>query len=402
MNERRRKKIKANFGLMFWIQALTEIKVINVISTIFYVHRGLTLAQILYLSIAFSLVSLLTEVPSSYLADKWNRKGLIICSLILGVGYWIANIFAYGFWPFVVAIGIYSASYSLMSGTDEALVYDSTRELGETEYSLKQLGKYFSASRIFKIVTPIIAVIIAKNLVDWQFNLILMIDVVANLGALILAAMVTEPTHYFKVEKVEAGVMRDAFSLIKKEPRLVNITMNKTLLFVASFMVWRIASQYFEDIKVPILIIGITTAVYQLITFIFNLKSHKWFKRWTSEEVIGGLNLSFIISMGLFLVNHIFWQNSILALILFGLICNTESIRWPYFSEMINKISSSYNRATVLSLTNLVKGVIDIPLLLLGSVLISLNYSYYFGLTFLVGVVAIIGFRLKPISQPSS
>lgn len=387
---------------MFWIQALTEVKVINVISTIFYVHRGLSLPQILYLAMAFSVVSLLTEVPSSYWADKWSRKGLIIWSLVLGVIYWVSNIFARGFWPFMAAICIYSAGYSLMSGTDEALVYDSTRELDEEQNSLGQLGKYFSAQRIFKIFTPIVAVLIATNLADWQFNLILMIDVVANLAALILATRVTEAKHYFEVEKVEAGVMKDALSLVKKDPRLINITMNKTLLFVASFMVWRIGSQYFTDLKVPIVIFGITTAAYQSVTFIFNLKSHQWFKKWTSEEVIGGLNMGFLISMGFFLLNQIFWKNQVVALILFSLICNTESIRWPYFSEIINKSSSSYNRATVLSLTNMVKSVLDIPLLLLGSVLIAFNYTNYFWLILVIGVVGATVFRIKPVKEPVS
>jgi MFS family permease len=78
----RREKLQRNLKLSFWIQALIEIKVINVISTLFLVHRGLTLPQVLSTAIVFSIVCLLTEIPSSYLADKWGRKKVIILSLI--------------------------------------------------------------------------------------------------------------------------------------------------------------------------------------------------------------------------------------------------------------------------------------------------------------------------------
>jgi len=73
--------LKRNFSLMFWLEALTEVKMINVVTAIFLVYRGISVAQIFYTTIVFSVVTLLTELPSSYLADKWGRKKVILLSL---------------------------------------------------------------------------------------------------------------------------------------------------------------------------------------------------------------------------------------------------------------------------------------------------------------------------------
>ncbi|PIU73708.1 hypothetical protein COS78_00900 [Candidatus Shapirobacteria bacterium CG06_land_8_20_14_3_00_40_12] len=77
--------LRRNFSLMFWLEALTEVKMINVVTAIFLVYRGISVAQIFYTTIVFSAVTLLTELPSSYLADKWGRKKVILLSLFFNL-----------------------------------------------------------------------------------------------------------------------------------------------------------------------------------------------------------------------------------------------------------------------------------------------------------------------------
>jgi hypothetical protein len=386
MVDDRKSGLKANFRLMFWIQALTEIKVINVISTIFYVHRGMTLSQIFIMAIVFATVSIITEVPSSYLADKWSRKGLVVVALLIGVVYWTFSLFAYGMIAFLVANSLYALAYSIMSGTDEALVYDSAKELGEETDSLKKLGLFYSGQRIFKIVTPIIAVLIARNLSDSQFVAIIMIDVVANLVALVLADKLVEPNHFVCVEKTESGVMMGAIGLLRHNRPLLKLIINRTMFFIASFSVWRISSEYFNGLRIPIIIIGLTTASYQLATFVFNIYSHKWFKNISSKKIIDKLNFVNVVAVTGLIVNQLSICNQAVALVCFWVISTSEVFRWPYFSDLFNKVSHSYNRATTLSLANLLNSVFQIPVFILGAILISLNYTYLFAMVWIIVV----------------
>ena len=393
----RRVQLKRNFKIMYWIQALTQMRVINVVATLFMISRGLTLSQIYLTAVVYSIVAILTELPSSYLADKWNRKGLITISIAFGAFYWFFNIFAYGFVPFLIAIGLFSLSYSLMSGTDEALMYDSARELGEEKNSLKMLGRFYASGIFFKIFTPILAVLIASKLNNSQFIIILIIDLVANLVALFLADFLVEASHSQRNEKINKGVMIDTINLFKNSPILLTVTLNRTLIFLASFSIWRINSGYFFALGAPLFIIGIASSVFQASAFFLNLKTHSWFKNVKSGVVITYINLICGIFLGLFFINEITYKNWIFGLILFDGVLITEAIRSPFFSDLINKTSKSYNRATTISGSSLVTELIKLPLLLVFSWIIILGHSYLFGVAALMAIVTEIFFSVKII-----
>ena len=358
------------------------------------IARGLNLSQIYITAIVFSMVAILSEVPSSYLADKWSRKGLITVSIALGAFFWFASIFAYGFVAFMFAVGIFSISYSLMSGTDEALIYDTSRELGEENKSIKMLGRFYAAPRLFKMFGPLIAVLIARNLSNNQFVLLLSIDVIANLIALYLSDYLIEPKHTQSNEKIQKGVLLDTIDLFKNSPNLINITINRTLLFLASFAIWRISSEYLTSRGATLLLLGLGITSFQAILFWANMRSHSWFKKWNSYEMISRLNVVCTVVLFLFWINEIFGSNWVVAIVLLDLIFIIEGIRGPYFSELINREAHSYNRATTISGSNLLTEIIKLPLLAVFSVIIAFGYSYLFGSALILGILSISVFRL--------
>lgn len=382
---------------MFWVQALTEVKVISVIFTIFYIYRGITISEVFLLGIVFSIVTILTEIPSSYLADIWGRKKVIITAVVFSLLYWVINIFAHSFGAFVLTMVLYAISCSFMSGTDEALVYDTSKELNLKNDSLSKLGLYFSSQKIFKIFTPLIAVLIAKNLTESRFIALLLIDVVANILALIASLFIIEPKHSYEVEKVEGGIYKDAIKLLFQSTVLRNIIFNRTIMFISIFILWRISSAYFVSIGIPVIILGVVTSSYHLLLFFSNKNVGKIARKLTVENRINTANYICSILFGFFLLNFIFIQNKYLALFIFSLITVVESYRWPLFSEIFNRMSKSYNRATTLSLTNFLKSILDIPLLFFSSWLIGYGYLFLFVFAFVLSLVVVVFFRLNQV-----
>ncbi|MFA5025219.1 MAG: MFS transporter [Candidatus Shapirobacteria bacterium] len=378
---------------MFWIQALTEVKVINVISTLFMLSRGLSLSQIVYSGIAFSLVTILSEVPSSYLADKWGRKKILILSVIFSLFYWVINIFARGWW-LILAIAVYAFANSLMSGTDEALLYDTSKELKTETDSLKQLGQYFSGQRIFKMIMPVVAVLIAKDLSNQQYVYLLLIDVIANIGALFLCFLLKEPKHFMDLETVESGVFKDALKIFKNNKYLLNSVLNKSLMFLTTFMIWRVSSDYFMSFGASVLLIGVTTSIMQIFIFIINQNVTKIFPKVPEAERINILNWLVFLSVFVFLLNHLLWKNITLALITYIIFNVAQVATWPLFSQLFNKVSRSYNRATTLSLANFTKSFLDIPVLLLGSILIDKGYTYLFSWCLMMVLTVLLFFKI--------
>lgn len=384
---------------MYWVQALTQFKVINVVATLFMISRGLNLSQIFLTAIAYSIVAILSELPSSYLADKWSRKGLITISIIFAIFYWFGNLFVFGFWQFVVVISLFSISFSLMSGTDEAFMYDTARELEEEKTSLKMLGRFFASGMFFKIFTPVLAVLIASKLTNFEYCILIGIDLVANLIALSLVDFMVEPKHIHKGEKISKGVFWDSVDLFVKSKTLINLTFNRTLVFIAAFSVWRLSSDYFLKLGSPLFFIGLSSSVYQLISFVLNIKAHFWFRRWSNEVMINFLNIMVAITFLMMLINEIFVGNWILGLIIFIAMLTAESLRNPYFSDLINKESASYNRATTISGSNLVTEIIKLPAFALMSGVIFFGYQYLFFASMFFTILSIVLFSLTKKSK---
>ena len=393
--QERRKKLFGNFRRMFFIQAFQNIRTINVVVTLFYLSRGLNLSQVFYLSIVWSVINVLFEVPSSYLADHWGRKKTIV----LGVGLYVIScvwlIFANSFLVLSVSVFFYALSNACFTGTDDALIYDTNRELGASGDSLRRLGQYYAAERIFKILSPLVGVLIAKDLTANQFIILLVIDASAAIISFLSALFIVEPKrHYIEVEKVEAGIMYDAINLIKNNPNLMRAICNRALGFIGFFIIWRYQQELFTKIGTPILLLGFGWSLLHLGLFVSNYFIHKSWPNKSLSTKINFLNFLTIFFIGLFLVG---WHLNIpyYWLLLIYILGNfSENARWPIFADLFNKYSSSFNRATTLSLSNFVKSIFDLPLLAVAGLLVTYGLVYPIYFTFIILLLSSIIFYL--------
>lgn len=97
--------------------------------------RGFTLAQIGLAEGVFHLVSLVCEVPSGMAADLLGRRRTLIYGGALGVFSALIMAFAPNLALICLGMGLKALGYNLLSGTQEALTYDSLKTAGlESEY----------------------------------------------------------------------------------------------------------------------------------------------------------------------------------------------------------------------------------------------------------------------------
>ncbi len=391
------KKLRLNSRKIFWLRALMNVKMINAVMSLFYLHRGLELSDIFYISLLWSIANLLFEVPSSYLADRWGRKPTIITGVVFGGLYWVSYIFADSFGIFALGAVFYGISTALLSGTDEALVYDSHKEAGEESSSLKKLGNYHAAQKVFKIFAPIIGVLLAHDLAEGQFVLILCIDILATLLALGIALTLVEANHKMDVKKSEAGVMKDAWKLLSQNPDLRRGMFGKILPFIATLVTWHYYQAFFTDLGVPLLLVGIGWGSASFIIFFSHLYIEKITRGRNLRILIDMCNFVTLLFLSVFLC---FWFGLPQPYILYGLYLAfiiVENIRMPLYSEFFNKHSHSYNRATTLSLSNFLKSAVDVPLMLLTGMVIGLNIIYPYFIALTLCIVTIVFFRLGKV-----
>ncbi|WP_437962417.1 MFS transporter (plasmid) [Sorangium sp. So ce119] len=109
---------------------------------------GMSVATMMSVQAFFSLSIALFEFPSGYIADRLgHRRALVLGSGAIVIG-WLLYALARGLWSVLAAELVLGVGFSLISGADAALLYDSLREEGREHEFARWYGRMRSAAQI--------------------------------------------------------------------------------------------------------------------------------------------------------------------------------------------------------------------------------------------------------------
>jgi MFS family permease len=156
--------------------------------------HGLSMSEVMQTQAAFALTVALFEVPSGYIADVWGRRNAVL----LGAGLNSLGFFfllgADSFGDFLLYECILGFGFSLISGADLALLYDT--ELYLQERGLPGgAGAGKSLSRLIAIEAAAsgIAGIVASILLIWSLDLVVLVQAFTGFIPLALGFSLREP-----------------------------------------------------------------------------------------------------------------------------------------------------------------------------------------------------------------
>lgn len=386
-----RERVAKNPHLLFWGRVLVEAKTLSAIIVLFYLHRGLSLSEVFYLSIIWSLTSLMTEVPTGYLADRIGRKRTLLLGVVLLFLSQLITLFAFGFWPFALSFVFMSASFACFSGTEEAMLYESLAECGQEQQMNGRSGKQLSARALPDIFLPAIGAFIASGLLEWQFQSLIMFSMLLSLVALCVLSRLTEPKRKRQLSDQEIGVFTQSLRTIKEEPWLLKVAFNKLLVFIATLTAWRISQPLLIQHGLGVEMLGIFYVVFQSMEFCWN-----WFAR-EVEEWFGTarvIAISAMLMIAGFLV-AVLSSSGWVVFIALAIGLSANGMREPMFAHAVNKRIHSHSRATTLSNLNVLKGFLDIPLLLLAGWLSAFSLFYPLFLAIALCLVVLVFFSIR-------
>ena len=93
--------------------------------------RGFSLWQIGIAETIFHITSLIFEIPSGVLADRFGRKNMLLVSRMMAVIGDIVMIFSVHLPSVCLSIAFHALSYNFASGSGDALAYDSLKLVGQ-------------------------------------------------------------------------------------------------------------------------------------------------------------------------------------------------------------------------------------------------------------------------------
>ncbi len=387
----RLRALRRNPRVLLFATAFMEFKIMNAVITLFYLHRGVTIDRIFWLSIVWSLTSLFFEVPTGYLADRFGRKHTLILGTFFLIGANVVSFFAHGFWQFGVVFVLMSLGFACFSGTKEALLYDTLLETKSEKDMTMHNGRMSAAGQFFNILLPIIGVLIAKDLLEWQFTLLISIEIVGTAVTLGFLSMLCEPKHARNVAEQERGIFRQSLDTIRQRPVLLRFALNKLLVFIASFLFWRVYQSYMISHGIPTLWLGVYYFLINVTLFVLYwkldvLEKRFGFVRFLFGSAAGGM--LFLLLVPLVRTPVVLFICAFFAIVLLG-------VREPIFADMVNKHIHSGSRATTLSNLSMLKGILDIPILFLTGWLAAKDPRFVFCIGASLCLVVLVFFPVR-------
>ena len=156
----------------------------------FFIQNGLSLLQIGLLESIFHGTSLLCEIPSGMLADRFSYKTNLYLARLSSIGSSILILFGQGnFWIYAIAMMVNAWSYNFDSGTSTAFLFDSAVEAGQKDRYL-QISSFLSGvAEVTRTLGTVVAGFFIHGALAWTYY----IAIGLSLLSILLIFLMKEP-----------------------------------------------------------------------------------------------------------------------------------------------------------------------------------------------------------------
>ena len=179
---------------------------------LFFIQNGLSLLQIGLLESIFHGTSLLCEIPSGMLADRFSYKTNLYLARLASIVSSILILFGQGnFWIYALAMMVSAWSYNFDSGTSNAFLYDSAVEAGQKDRYL-QISSFLSGvAEVTRTLGTVVAGFFIHGALAWTY----LIAIGLSFLSIILIYFMKEPMA--KREKNEVLTFKMIVQQVRKE-----------------------------------------------------------------------------------------------------------------------------------------------------------------------------------------
>lgn len=312
---------------------------------LFFIQNGLSLLQIGLLESIFHGTSLLCEIPSGMLADRFSYKTNLYLARLASIVSSILILFGQGnFWIYALAMMVSAWSYNFDSGTSTAFLYDSAVEAGQKDRYL-QISSFLSGvAEVTRTLGTVLAGFFIHGALAWTY----LIAIGLSFLSIILIYLMKEPMA--KREKNEALTFKTIVLQVRKEwhekPVLFYWMMTYQLVGTLMCMFYFYYQQKISDLA------GWQVSLVMLIGSGLNLiavyVASQIGKKWNSNRVFP--TLVALTGLALLLV---FFGSPFAFLLVYLLTDTLYAVYQPiYFNDLQGYLPSSV-RATMLSINSM-------------------------------------------------
>jgi predicted MFS family arabinose efflux permease len=317
--------------------------------------RGFTLAQVTLIDIPFWLCIILLQIPGAALADRFGRKPVLCGAAIAFTVAITAFGLATTFWGILLAYLVWGIGFSLFWGTESAFIFDSLKAMGrESEYP-RIYGRCWAVATTAQVAGTLLGAPLAS-----ATNLATPIIASGAISAcaLLVGLTFSEPHVRDTSRPVQTygQIINDSGRLVRDNPAVRYAILYFGLITIGSIAVVFFFQPFLENHQVDLGEVGIWQTPMRLAGIVAALAAHRLMRDLGERRTFYAMPL---LVVGGYLTLAA-WD-SVYAQIAFPLINFAVILSQPTVTDYLNRRVPSEQRATVVSLTNLIRSIVLIP-----------------------------------------
>lgn len=372
-------KIYSNIKKEYLFQFVRNTSLSQGIWMLFLAFRGMNLIEIGLLESIFHITSMIMEVPTGFIADRYGRKTSRVMGRIMSLAACLIMIGSHSFFGFAVSFVFQSLSYNLESGAGEALIYDSLVQCGKEEEYMKFRGR----NEVLFQMAQMLSLLAGGAIATFNYDLAYGITAFINIAALGISLSFEEPD-------ISSNVKRDSlFRHMKQSLKAVweNRGVLPYIFHLEVFSLFHTTLHfYFQNfmksegyIEYQIGLILASASILGAITALVVYRIEKLLGKKNTVILTGALP-------GILFSTIALTRAEPVSLVLLSAV---EGFMFVVFGDYINKLIPSEHRATLLSFESMIFSVMMIGFFpLIGFISEHYSFKTAFGLIAIMSVVA--------------
>lgn len=382
---------KAYFAFRF----LTDCAFIYPVYLILFKHRGLDVWQISTLLALWCVFTIVLEVPTGALADRWNRRYMLMVGMAckaVGFAIWA---FAHNFWLFALGFFFWGVQETFCSGTQESILYENLQRLEKASVYETLAGRGHFYSRI----GAAIAMLAGSVMASFDFGLVTALSAVVMAVGVIPVFFMRDVRHLdrdYEPLSYWQGLKSAARESVHNKT-VLGLLIYSTIFIGIIGTLDEFDQLYYDWIQMPVAFFGVAMVARMLAEALgcrFTPVVRKYVKGFTGLLIIA---TSGMILIGLITwYPSIFWIPAIMAIFFGGAVAEVA------VESDLQKSMQGTSRATVLSINSLmVNSSAMVFILIFGALSQSIHIAW--GFRWLAGVILIylILYRIKNFFTPN-
>lgn len=240
------------------------LRITDAVWVVFLISRGFSLWQVGVAEGLFHIVALLFEIPSGMAADLIGRRRSLAVAGLCGMVSALLMAFTHSFFGVCLSMVFSSLACSFISGSDEALLYDSLLQNGKEDDYLSVSAKYTQIQNLGTTLSNF-ATLLGSFLSYVGFYLL---DAIVCLVRICTALSLTEPTVTETQKNRQENPFKDlknrftehvsiAFHFLRSNPAAAKLMLADGLIGLPSYLTLMFLQQRLSELGLPAMWLGL-------------------------------------------------------------------------------------------------------------------------------------------------